>query len=158
MDGCGGKTTRTVDGALCLRKSENHQQRSSSILVSDLFSFVRSKIASRPRRCESSTRMPHPSTHSTTASYVLPTDRPGTHPSSQRPNLILLFVASTTMKLSSAFLLVAPVAAFAPGASVNRPASSLKMSTTETKVRQTLKTDGPMRTRRPSSPLPHPVP
>ena len=39
------------------------------------------------------------------------------------------------MKLSSAFLLVAPVAAFAPGATVNRPASSLKMSTTETKVR-----------------------
>lgn len=39
------------------------------------------------------------------------------------------------MKLSTAFLLLAPAAAFTPGATFSRQSSSLKMSTTETKVR-----------------------
>ena len=45
------------------------------------------------------------------------------------------------MKLSTAFLLVAPAVAFTPGATFSRPASTLGMSTeaqTETKVRENM--------------------
>lgn len=44
------------------------------------------------------------------------------------------------MKLTTAFLLLAPAAGFAPGATFSRPTTSLQMSSTETKVRHTLET------------------